>query len=644
MTASTRGLFVAALVLACQRAAALPTFSNVTGAAGIVHSTTLPNCPTCAPTFLQEQSGGAAVGDFDGDGWPDVFITRYWDTDLLYRNNGDGTFADVTAMAFPGGMGAQQTNGVAWGDVNNDGHLDLIVSTINASRHLLYINNGAGQFAEEGLLRGLMIDEGAPLTAGSGVALGDYDGDGYLDVYIAEWRGFSTPSQPAQARLFRNLGAAGPGQFVDVTAAAGVGMDIVHGIHAGKGLSFTPRFADLDRDGRPDLAVAADGGASRIFWNNGDGTFTDGTAAAGINTGTNDMGFTLADFNGNGRLDWFVTSIGTGSGQHPSGNRLFLNNGDRTFADATYATGVREGGWGWGAEALDYDNDGDLDLIHTNGMLFAAPDQTAFFLNLGSRTNPQFAKVSGPLGVTDVGQGRGLVTLDYDRDGDLDVLIVNFGEPPILYRNNGGNDKHWLQVQTVGSSSNRDGVGAVVRITPNLHAPEVFAVAEISASSTYLSQSEMLAHFGLGTATTVDLLEIVWPSGVRQQFFDVGANQRLKIVESLRGDFDGDDNVDGDDLSLWRQFAGLTAGALPGQGDADRNGAVDGHDFLLWQRELGRAVVSGIVAPAPGAEFVPEPMAVVLLAAGVMAAVGVRRERLRRLGQGRGLYARKENW
>jgi hypothetical protein len=598
------------LSLSEHRAAYCQTFTNVTSATGINHNAYIPVCLSCAPTFLQEQSGGAAAGDFDGDGWPDLYVTRYFDADVLYRNNRDGTFSDVTLSAFPAGIDNHQTNGAAWGDVDNDGDLDLAVTTMVESRHLLYINDGAGHFTEDGAARGLQITGGLPTTAGTSVSMGDYDRDGYLDMYVGEWRGFGTKSSPSQARLFRNLGVQSPGSFVDVTATAGVAMDLTSGAQKGYALSFTPRFTDLDRDGKTDLAVTSDSRTSRLFWNDGQGAFVSG-ASAGINTGTNDMGFTTADFNGDGLLDWFVTSIGTGSGVAPSGNRLFLNNGDRTFTDITQTAGVREGGWGWGAEAFDYDNDGDLDIVHTNGMGVAPVDQTVLFKNIGTHTAPQFTEAATATGITDSGFGRGLLTFDYDQDGDLDLFIVNFNGPPILYRNDGGNAKSWLEIRTVGTQSNREGIGAYITVTPDLSHPELAYTTEISASSTYLSQSQQLAHFGLGDATHLDQIEVVWPSGYRQFFTDLNANQRLTVVEGLLADFDANDQVAATDLALLEQGFGVQNGALPSQGDADRDGDVEGADLLLWQRQLGRSVVSGIL---PSATPTPEPKAVTLVA------------------------------
>jgi len=611
---SVTAAIVAAAVAAGTSSVAGAVFTNATMAAGINHVAhwggTYP--PQFVPSPIQEQAGGAAAGDFDGDGWVDLYVTRFWDSDILYRNNRDGTFSDVTATAFLGGVGVHQSNGAAWGDVDNDGDLDLAVATLNESRHLLYINNGLGQFAEEGGSRGVLIATGLPNTAGTSFAMGDYDDDGYLDMYVTEWRSFTAISSPAQARLFRNLGAAAPGHFADVTTAAGVAMDR-QDKHIGKSFSFTPRFSDLDRDGLTDIAVVSDEGTSRLFWNNGNGTFINRTAAAGIDTGTNDMGFTLADFNGDGLLDWFVTSIGTGSGMHPSGNRLFLNNGNRTFTDATDAAGVREGGWGWGVDAIDYDNNGLLDIIHVNGYGFSTAQPSVFFENIGSRTNPQYVNLAHLRGITDLEYGRGLLTFDYDRDGDLDVFIMNYSTSPILYRNDGGNAGDWLQVKTVGSSSNRDGIGAYITITPDLANPDLFYVAEIDGSSAYVAQSEIVAHFGLGQVDMIDRIDVEWPSGYTQQFTNVAPNQRITITEGLLADFDGSDQVDGVDLASWSVNLGMT-GAGGQQGDADRDGDVDGGDFLVWQRQLGRSVDSGLSLESVAA--VPEPMGSLLLAFG----------------------------
>jgi hypothetical protein len=616
-------------------------FTNVTALAGIDHGGAPNSALSGGRNSIEILSAGAAAGDFDGDGWVDLYVPRFWDAPLLYRNNRDGTFSNVAAQVFDPPLTEYQTNGAAWGDIDNDGNLDLAVSTIHDDRHLLYINDGEGRLVESGASRGFIIDGGAPTTSGMSVSMGDYDRDGFLDMYVTEWRGFGVISNPTQSRLFRNLGGSCAGHFVDVTAATGTGMDKTSGLWARRALAFTPRFSDFDRDGHTDLAVASDAGTSRLFWNNGDGTFTFGTASAGdvgipaypsdpgVGAGTDEMGFTEADFNGDGLLDWFVTSIGQGTGVHPSGNRLFLNDGDRTFTDVTDAVGVREGGWGWGADAIDYDNDGDQDIVHTNGFE-STDDQTMFFKNIGTRTSPQFVNQNTAVGIVDAGEGRGLLTFDYDRDGDQDVFIANLTSPPVLYRNDGGNAAgKWLQIRTIGSESNRDGIGAYLTITPDLNQPQIKYVTEVDASSNFMGQSDFTTHFGLGIAATIDQIDVQWPSGLTQSFNDIAVNQRITITEGLRADFNGDDLVRELDFDIWRSNVGMLA-LSRAEGDADGDGIVSGSDFLVWQRTLGRSVQSGISASQVA--FVPEPAAweLVVIAAVILLSLS-NREKLHRI-------------
>jgi hypothetical protein len=560
----------AVLVLVGRRDAPAATFSDVTTAAGISYFYD-PKPPF---TILTEefQSGGAAAGDFDNDGWVDLYVTRYYAPDILYRNNGNGTFSDVTTAAF-GNLPTRNTNGAGWGDIDKDGDLDLYVSSVGQLQHFLYINDGSGHFSEQAAARGAAVSDGVRTTAGTSVSFGDYDNDGWLDLYVGEWR--VDQSVPAQARLLRNLGAANPGHFEDTTDPAGVNMDLTTGYGAYQSFSLTPRFVDFDRDGHQDIAVASDFHTTRMFWNNGDGTFADGTSSSFIGEGDHnrnglrdaadyvvwrngvgggygpadyeawranfandargnaDMGFAVGDVNGDGLVDWFNTDIYIAP-YLLNGNRLFLNNGDRTFTDATTAGGVRDAGYGWGTEMFDYDNDGDLDIIATNGYTDppAPADRVRFFENNGAGV---FAEKAIFLGITNIAQGRGLLTFDYDNDGDLDVFIVNNHQAPVLYRNNGGNANDWLKIKTVGTTSNTDGVGAFITVTPDLAQPDEKLVWEVSGSSSYLGQSEKTAHFGLGpSAEPVDLVEIEWlASGIVQQFTDVAPNQLLIAVELL---------------------------------------------------------------------------------------------------------------
>jgi len=351
----------------------------------------------------------------------------------------------------------------------------------------------------------------------------------------------------AQSKLFHNLGASQPGYFEDVTTAAGIdiyteGRDTVY--------RFTSTFTDLDDDGLPDLAIAADFQTSQLFWNNGDGTFTEGTQAANVGTDRNGMGSTLGDFDADGDLDWFVTAIKAPPEDphkiHDGGNRLYVNNGDRTFTDMTEPLGVLDAGWGWGTEFFDYDNDGDLDLIATNGFGgFHESDPTTLWRN----DNGTFVNV----------------TFDYDKDGDLDVLVVNNADKPILYRNDtiiGGtntNGNDWLRIKTQGTVSNRDGIGAKITVDPDVNVVGDEMIREIYGGGSFLSKSESDAHFGLGSLVeTVDLITIRWPSGIEQKFFNVAANTELLAIEAyLEGDLNGDGFVGIADLNIvlgtWNQ-------------------------------------------------------------------------------------------
>ncbi len=564
------------------------TFTNMTAAAGITHV-------QAASPSQDAMTGGAAAGDFDGDGLIDLFFTRVDAPDVLYHNTGDG-FVDVSAPA--GFTQTLPTNGVAAGDVDNDGDLDLYVTVSQSSRNFLYINDGAGRFTEAAVERGASVTAQPSTTRrGQGAAFGDYDRDGYLDILTSD---HSRPTSTSGARLLRNLGAANPGHFEDVTGAAGLDVYRTPLAVPDTSYRFTPMFSDIDRDGATDILYVSDSRTSQLFWNNGDGTFTDGTVAAGVGTDKSGMGSTLGDYDRDGDLDWFITAIFDTPflGVHP-GNRLYRNNGNRTFTDVTTAASVRNSGWGWGTSFFDYDNDADLDLIATDGFVtgFTA-DRTMLWRN---NADGSFADVGVAAGVVDTGQGRGLLHLDYDSDGDLDIVIVNFAAAPILYRNDGGNESNWLRVTTEGTVSNRDGIGALITVTPDADQPQDFQIWEVTSGGSFLSQSELTAHFGLGDTTdSIDLVTIKWPSGELQRFTNIAVNSRLIARELWPADFDGNGMVDDDDLSAWSGAFGLTGVEQGADGNFD--GAVDGADLLVWQREVGESQSSGFLA-------VPEPAA-----------------------------------
>ena len=337
-----------------------PTFSDVSEAAGIAYTQhahrPVGECLFRAGRFCETErmSGGAAAADIDGDGWVDLIATRLDAPDMLFHNRGDGTFEDVTVAS---GLGdyALASNGAGWADIDNDGDPDLLVTTLADTRNYLFINDGTGRFTEEALGRGTAL-ESSIAHAGFSVAFGDYDRDGWVDIHATEWGSrLAGATAPSHARLLRNRGAVAPGYFEDVTDHAGVLIDEVAsqtgsigqvGAHA-----FASAFVDLDNDGWQDLVVVADFGRTRLFWNDGDGTFTDGTVAARVGSDQNGMGLTFGDYDADGDLDWFVTSIfdpNDTCASRPchwgaSGNRLYAYADGRQFIDATDAAGVRDG-------------------------------------------------------------------------------------------------------------------------------------------------------------------------------------------------------------------------------------------------------------------------------------------------------------
>ena len=527
-----------------------PRFTDVALAAGIdyvqTRAETRDRCASSGEVVCDPfMTGGAAAGDYDGDGFIDLYVTRNDAADILYRNRGDGTFEDVTELA---GLTLDvRSNGAAWADVDNDGDLDLYVTTFGGERFYLFINDGEGHFTEEAVERGASMLS-ADTHMGFSVAFGDYDRDGWLDIYTTEWRSNDLARDHARsnARLLRNRGAEAPGRFVDVTVEAGVALETVaeNGVWA-----FAGAFIDLDDDGWPDLVVASDYGNSRLFWNNG-GRFVDGTAAAGVGTDENGMGSALGDYDGDGRIDWFVTSVYvpaqdcSGCFYGMSGNRLYRNEGTRTFSDRTDAANVRDGSWGWGAAFIDYDNDGDLDLVMTNGIDYRVgpndlppliqghldafrTDRMRFWRNDGG----VMTELSDVVGITDRGSGKGLLVFDYDNDGDQDIFVVNNAGAPRLYRNDGGNARDWLRIRLAGADSNREGIGARIMVQVSPDGPEL--VREVRSGGQFLSQSETIAHFGLGSGDEpVFEVRIHWPkSGKTEVISDVPRNTTLVVVE-----------------------------------------------------------------------------------------------------------------
>ncbi len=598
----------ALFVLVFTTSAAAQRFSDQTAAAGINHvqTTAALSAGVAANTFM---TGGVAAGDFDNDGFTDLVFTRLNDVDILYRNLGNGQFSPQTAAA--GFQVPTLTNGVASGDIDNDGDLDLYMTSTGGTRNYLYLNNGSGVFTDAGADRTAALSNGV-IRQGQGVSFGDYDNDGWLDLITADW---GHDSDDSQSRLFRNRGSQQPWHFDDVTSQAGV-----NAYRRAETWRFSPRMVDLDRDGLLDIAIASDFDTSQLFWNNGDGTFLDGTLAAGVGTDRNGMGSTFGDYDGDGDLDWFITNITPDPNAPPNPfggwNRLYRNDGNRQFTDVTQEAGVRDSRWSWGTSFIDYDNDSDLDLIATNGFtgIGFAEDRTFLWRN----DDGVFTDVSDAEGITDTQQGRGLVHFDYDNDGDLDVVIVNNEAQPILYRNDSDDTNSFLRVDLEGTLSNRDGIGGWISVTPDLSDPDRRLVWEVDGGSSFLSQNEHTAHFGLGDLEgNVDLVQVEWSSGLIQQLFDVSVDQTISILETdqaAAADYNQNGIVDAADFTIWRDLLGSNDPLA----DGDGNGIVGMEDYYIWRTQFGRTV--------PGA-IVPEPESHLLMMFGVGALMFVFRRR-----------------
>jgi enediyne biosynthesis protein E4 len=521
MTARLRLLLLALLIALIPLPAAADTW----------HFTEVAATTGAATTFAYQfgffgepdmMAGGGAGGDVDGDGDVDLFVLR---GDLgparLFVNQGDGTFVDQAPAAgldIVGGI----PNGAAFADLDGDGSLDLFVGGVSpdglsTTPPRLFFNDGHGHFTERTAFSGV-----TSIRDTWSAAFADYDRDGDLDIALGHWNKVA----PGGGHLWRNRG---DGHFDDVDVPAGIAP-----AYAATDKSFTPNFADIDSDGWPDLLMAGDFGTSKVFRNLKNGKFANVTPPS--ITDENGMGAAVGDYDNDGDLDWFVSSIWDPDGHQDgefwgiTGNRLYRNPGNGIFEDATTVAGVRQGYWGWGSCFADFDNDGDLDLFHVNGMPFIATAQEFFqdpsrlFVANGDGT---FTERSVDLGVADKGQGRGVVCADFDRDGDLDLYVTNNNGPTRLFRNDGGNAGHWLDVRLHGAAPNTWAVGARIYATTG----SLTQMRELSAGNNFLSSNPIEAHFGLGAAAAVDELRIVWPDGSEEIRHGVAANQRLVLAQ-----------------------------------------------------------------------------------------------------------------
>jgi hypothetical protein len=504
--------------------------------------------------YIIETTGtGVAIFDYDNDGWLDIFLVNgtrlegfpsaQAPSNHLYRNNHDGTFTDVTVKA--GLVATGWGQGACVGDYDNDGWQDLYVTYYGKNR--LYHNQG-GVFTEVAEKAGVA---GSGKAWGTGCAFVDYDRDGRLDLVVANYVDFDLAAAPAPGDrptciwkgvpvmcgprglpgakniLYHNRG---DGTFEDVTVKAHI--DRTDGHYA-----FSVSTLDFDEDGWPDIFVACDSTPSILYRNNHDGTFTDVavTAGAAFNEDGREqagMGSTIADYNGDGHLDIFKTNFSDDT------STLYRNDGDGTFTDATSAAGigVHTQYLGWGTMFFDFDNDGWPDLILVNGHVYPEVDSQhlgssykeprILYHNNGDGT---FSDVSGSAGagVTTASSSRGLAVGDLWNDGRLSIVVSNMNAPPSLLVNQVRNANHWITIRAVGTKSNRDGIGARIRVKVGART----LANEVRSGSSYISSSDMRVHFGLGVAAKVEWIEIRWPSGLVERFADVAVDRIQSLTE-----------------------------------------------------------------------------------------------------------------
>lgn len=477
---------------------------------------------TITKTEMDLAISGAAAGDFNRDGWQDLFVAGGGARpDALFINQGNGTFAEESKAW---GVGVQQRSaGVAVGDYDNDGWLDIFVTThgltqtMAAGHHRLYHNNQNGTFTDMAQMAG--VNRSSPLWPdGFGATFGDYDLDGYLDLFVTGWQ----PGDDGN-RLYHNNRN---GTFTDVTDIAG---DFNTGLRG-----FSPCFVDMNGDRYPELLVSGDYSTSRYYINNRNGAFTEQSGPAGVRVPMFGMGSAIGDFNHDGLFDWYITSIYQPDSFGGAGNHLFINQGNHRFIDQAVAAGVDNGGWGWGTIGVDLNHDGWLDIVETNGWSLQLP-----FYNQPARVwlnqdGQHFTEAASAVGLNYRQSGRGLLNFDYDNDGDQDIVITSNNDKLALFRNDlAGPATNWLRVFLDTSHAPNlapNGIGARIQIRVG----NALYVQTIKACSNYLSQSELSAHFGLGRATLVDEVRVEWSDGQVTSLTNVPANQTLTLSPLAR--------------------------------------------------------------------------------------------------------------
>jgi hypothetical protein len=512
--------------------------------------------PTVKRYIVEATGSGVAILDYDRDGWPDIFLVNGAElpdkshtgqtapTSHLFHNNHDGTFTDVTEKA--GLVSAGWGQGACVGDYDNDGFDDIYVTSYGHNR--LFHNQGNGTFREVAEQAGVA---GTGKEWGTGCAFVDYDRDGLLDLVVADYVHFDlskTPAPGAEAGCMwkgtpvmcgpRGLPSApnilfhneGHDHFKDVSVASGIQKTLGH-------YCFSVTTLDYNEDGWPDIFVACDSTPSILYRNNHDGTFTDVGADAGVAFNEDGreqagMGSTAADYDGDGHLDLFKTNFSDDT------STLYHANGDGTFTDNTFAAGlgINLDALGWGAMFADVDNDGYPDILVVNGHVYPEVDiahlgatfkePRFLYWNQGNGKFKDVSKISGP-GLSDSLSGRGLAIADLWNDGRLEAIVNNLSDRPMLLVNEAKNVNHWLGLRLVGTKSNRSAIGA--RVT--LHGSKRNWVDEVRSGSSYNSSNDLRLHFGLGAETKIANIDVRWPNGETERFSCDGIDKIEELIE-----------------------------------------------------------------------------------------------------------------
>jgi hypothetical protein len=509
--------------------------------------------------ILETTGSGVAAFDFDNDGWPDIFLVNgsrfegfpkgQEPTSHLYRNNHDGTFADVTKQAGVGLTGWGQ--GVCAGDYDNDGFVDLFVTFWG--HDVLLHNNGNGTFTDVTRKAGLWHDD---VRWSTGCSFVDYDRDGRLDLFIAHYVDFDPANTPepgsSAACIWKGMPVLcgprglkgthselhhnnGDGTFTDVSQQSGIAKTDAF-------YCLTSLAADFDNDGWPDIFVACDSTPNLLFHNNHNGTFSEIAVESGV--AYNDsgheqagMGVDAADYDGDGWLDLIKTNFSDDTAT------LYHNNHDGSFTDVTAIAGLARNSQylGWGTLFLDIDNDGWPDIFMANGHIYPEVDSKGVNntfrepkLVYWNQRNGKFLDLSlgAGSGISARFNSHGVASASFNNDGTQEIVVNNSHDRPSLLKNLGDHG-NWLLLKLVGTKSNRDGIGARVTVRSTENATSHQQMQEVRSGGGYISQSDFRLHFGLGQATTADVIEIRWPSGATQRLENVPANQIVRIREDI---------------------------------------------------------------------------------------------------------------